>query len=73
MNLAEKIRIQDMKVIAFAEFGVEAPKVNNLAHVHDKSPELFKFEILALWRDKTPENTNWVRYALEILQIHFML
>ena len=60
MNLAENVGVQDMKAIALADFGIDAPKVNNLAHAHEKNPEIFNFEMLVLWRNKTPESTRKV-------------
>ena len=70
MNLAENIGIQDMKVIALAEFGFEAPKVNNLAHAHEKNPELFNFDILSQWRNKTAGSTKRVRDVVKIIQTY---
>ena len=55
MNLAVNVVVQDMKAIALADFGIDAPKVNNRALANDKNPENFNFEILSLWRNKTVE------------------
>ena len=64
MNLAQNVGVQNMKVIALGEFGLEAPKVNNLAHAHEKNPELFNFDILVQWRNKTTGSTKRVREVI---------
>ena len=64
MDLSENVDIQDMKVLALGEFGLDAPKVNNLAHAHEKNPELFNFDILSQWRNKTAGSTKWVRHLI---------
>ena len=60
MNLAENVDIQDMKIIALADFRFDAPKVNNLAHAQE-NPELFNFDILSQWRNKTAGSSKRVR------------
>ena len=55
MNLAVNVGVQDMKAIALADFGIDAPKVNNLAHAHERNPEIFNFEILSIKQSEVQE------------------
>ena len=66
MNLAENVGVQDMKAIALADFGIDAPKVKNIAYAHEKNPENFNFEILAHWRNKTTGSTRKVNMTTRL-------
>ena len=57
MNLAKKVSIGDMKSIAIGKFEFEKSEVDNLGPTC--SVEI-NFEILVLWRNKSPENTKEV-------------
>ena len=58
MNLAENISSADMKTIAIGSFEIKKGKVDNL--YRERRSEDFNCEVMAIWRNKSAENTKEV-------------
>ena len=63
MELSKRIAVRDMKAIALQYLGFEEEYMKNLSD-DNRAKELFNFDILLKWRNKSTDNTKMVTFPL---------
>ena len=62
MEMAKHIDMRDMKSIALKYMGFGNEYISNLSV--DRATELFNFDILLNWRNKSTDNTKMVTFSI---------
>ena len=63
MEMGKHIAVREMKSIALEYLGFEDEYMKNLAD-DNRAKELFNFDILLNWRNKSTDNTKMVTFSL---------
>ena len=60
MEMAGKISSADMQNIAIAFLDIKSTVVTSVAHSTNKNQKIMNYELLQIWRNKSPENSREV-------------
>ena len=60
MSLAMEISTSAMKVIAVKKLGISSSEVQTVSTANHENEHFMKFELLNIWRNKNPRNSQEV-------------
>ena len=68
MELARSVPGRDIESLALEKLGIEQARIRNLRDSRRDDIEMFTFDVLCLWRNKSLENTKKVMKSCQIYQ-----